>query len=122
MNSNSYKKIPCRADKPDSVSLAQLKGYQFVTSVLKACISQQNILQFPENWFSINISLSLYVYLYIYIYTHIHTHTHTHVYTHIQSQNKGSTQKCKIKNIEIKLSFRRLALRDWLSEAVSLWV
>ena len=118
MNSNSYKKIPCRADKPDSVSLAQLKGYQFVTSVLKACISQQNILQFPENWFSINISLSLYVCIYIYT----HTHTHTHVYTHIQSQNKGSTQKCKIKNIEIKLSFRRLALRDWLSEAVSLWV
>ena len=95
MNSNSYKKIPCRTNKPDSVSLAQLKGYQFVTSVLKACLSQQNLLQFPENWFSINISLSIYVYIY--------TYTHTHTYTHTQSQNKALTQKCKIKNIEIKL-------------------
>ena len=70
MNSNSYKKIPCRTNKPDSVSLAQLKGYQFVTSVLKACISQQNLLQFPENWFSINITLYIYVCVYIYMYTH----------------------------------------------------
>ena len=77
------------------MSLAQLKGYQFVTSVLKACLSQQNLLQFPENWFSINISLSIYVYIY--------TYTHTHTYTHTQSQNKALTQKCKIKNIEIKL-------------------
>ena len=54
--------------------------------------------------------------MYIYIYIHIHTHTHTHTHTQTKCDQKVSTFKFSIQNLNEDSCAAAKDVKKWLSQ------